>query len=115
VARSEAKTTATSAAAESGTSTTPAAAQPETSRESEKAEDRGRNRDSELRPNESDRRDHRLESQAVPPSPLPLPLPEPPVKPDAEAKPVGSEARNGEATATTKMWATLNFILLMLR
>ncbi|XP_008651818.1 uncharacterized protein [Zea mays] len=103
VARSEAKTTATSAAAESGTSTTPAAAQPETSRESEKAEDRGRNRDSELRPNESDRRDHRLESQAVPPSPLPLPLPEPPVKPDAEAKPVGSEARNGEATATTKI------------
>lgn len=113
MARSEAKTTATSAAAESGTSTTPAAAQPETSRESEKAEDRVRNRDSELRPNESDRRDHRLESQAVPPSPLPLP--EPSVKLDAEAKPVGSEARNGEATATTKMWATLNFILLMLR
>ena len=107
MARSEAKT-ATSVAAESGTSTAPAAAaQHETSREPEKTEDRGRNRDSELRPSESDRRDHRLESQAEPPAPS--------VKPDAEAKPVGSEARNGEATATTKMWATLNFILLMLR
>lgn len=109
MARSEAKT-ATSVAAESGTSTAPAAAaQHETSREPEKTEDRGRNRDSDLRPSESDRRDHRLESQAEPPAPAPS------VKPDAEAKPVGSEARNGETTATTKMWATLNFILLMLR
>ncbi|CAD6217539.1 unnamed protein product [Miscanthus lutarioriparius] len=99
VARSDAKMV-TSVAAESGTSTAPAAAaQHETSREPEKTEDRGRNRDSELRPSESDRRDHRLESQAEPPAPLPAPS----VKPDAEAKPVGSEARNGETTATTKI------------
>ncbi|ONM24587.1 Protein TIME FOR COFFEE [Zea mays] len=92
VARSEAKM-ATSAATESGTSTAPAAVQLETLRKPEKTED------SELRPSEPDRRNHSLESQAE----LPASLPAPSVKPDAEAKPVGSEARNGEATATTKI------------
>ncbi|KAJ1291519.1 hypothetical protein BS78_02G321400 [Paspalum vaginatum] len=100
VARSEAKAS-TSAAAESGTSAAPAAAQLETSRELDKAEDHGRSRDSELRPSESDRRDHKLESLAEPPATAPAPAPS--VKPDAEATPVGSEARNGEATATTKI------------
>jgi hypothetical protein len=94
---------ATSAATESGTSTAPAAVQLETLRKPEKTED------SELRPSEPDRRNHSLESQAE----LPASLPAPSVKPDAEAKPVGSEARNGEATATTKMWATSYFILLI--
>ncbi|ONM24583.1 Protein TIME FOR COFFEE [Zea mays] len=84
---------ATSAATESGTSTAPAAVQLETLRKPEKTED------SELRPSEPDRRNHSLESQAE----LPASLPAPSVKPDAEAKPVGSEARNGEATATTKI------------
>ncbi|WVZ66417.1 hypothetical protein U9M48_015636 [Paspalum notatum var. saurae] len=103
VARSEAKTS-TSAAAESGASATAAAAQLETSREPDKTEDHGRSRDSELRPSESDQRDHRLESLAEPPAPAPsVKPPAPSVKPDAEATPVASEARNGEATATTKI------------
>ncbi|KAL6657754.1 hypothetical protein ACP70R_005534 [Stipagrostis hirtigluma subsp. patula] len=95
VARSEAKPS-TSAAAESGNSTVPAAAQPEASREPEKTEDRSRSRDSELRASESDRRDHRPENRPEPP-------PAPSGKPDGEAAPVGSEARNGEPTATTKI------------
>jgi hypothetical protein len=94
-ARSEGKTS-TSAAAESGSSAAPAAAQLETSRDPEKIEDRGRSRDPELRPSESDRRDHRPESRTEPPA-------APSGKPDGEATPVGSEARNGEATATTKI------------
>jgi hypothetical protein len=106
-ARSEGKTS-TSAAAESGSSAAPAAAQLETSRDPEKIEDRGRSRDPELRPSESDRRDHRPESRTEPPA-------APSGKPDGEATPVGSEARNGEATATTKMWASWIFILLVLR
>lgn len=106
-ARSEGKTS-TSAAAESGTSAAPAAAQLEISREPEKVEDHGRSRDPELRPSESDRRDHRPENRTEPPA-------APSGKPDGEATPVGSEARNGEATATTKMWASWNFILLVLR
>ncbi|CAL5072062.1 unnamed protein product [Urochloa decumbens] len=93
--RSEGKTS-TSAAAESGSSATPAAAQLEPSREPEKIEDRGRTRDPELRPSESDRRDHRPESRSEPPA-------VPSGKPDGEATTVGSEARNGEATATTKI------------
>lgn len=94
--RSEGKTS-TSAAAESGISAAaPAAAQLETSREPEKMEDRGRSRDPELRPSESDRRDHRSESRTEPPA-------APSCKQDGEATPVGSEARNGEATATTKI------------
>nr|CAB3458375.1 unnamed protein product [Digitaria exilis] len=94
-ARSEGKTS-TTAAAESGTSAIPAAAQLETSREPEKLEDHGRSRDPELRASESDRRDHRPESRTEPPA-------APSGKPDGEATPVGSEARNGEATATTKI------------
>ncbi|KAG2646293.1 hypothetical protein PVAP13_2KG499800 [Panicum virgatum] len=94
-ARSEGKTS-TSAPAERGTSAAPAATQLETSRELEKIEDRGRSRDPELRPSESDRRDHRPESRTEPPA-------APSGKPDGEATPVGSEARNGEATATTKI------------
>jgi hypothetical protein len=61
-ARSEGKTS-TSTAAESGTSAAPAAAlQFETPKEIQKIEDRGRSRDPDLRPSESDRRDHRSES-----------------------------------------------------
>ncbi|CAL5086042.1 unnamed protein product [Urochloa decumbens] len=93
--RSEGKTS-TSAAAESGSSATPAAAQLEPSREPEKIEDRSRSRDPELRPSESDRRDHRPESRTEPPA-------APSGKLDGEATTVGSEARNGEATATTKI------------
>ncbi|CAN6212049.1 unnamed protein product [Urochloa humidicola] len=93
--RSEGKTS-TSAAAESGNSATLAAVQLEPSREPEKIEDRGRSRDPELRPSESDRRDQRAESRAEPPA-------APSGKPDGEATTVGSEARNGEATATTKI------------
>lgn len=109
VARSEAKAS-TSAAAESAASTTPAAAQVDVPREAGKTEeDRGRSKDSALRTCESDRRDHRPESRPEPPT-------APSVKPDGEATLVGSEAaRNGEATATTKMWASLIFILLLLR
>ncbi|XP_062189087.1 protein TIME FOR COFFEE-like isoform X2 [Phragmites australis] len=95
VARSEAKTS-TPAAAESGTSSAPASTQLEASREPEKMEDRSRSRDSELRASESDRWDHKLESRAEPP-------PVPSGKPGGEATPMGSEARNGEATATTKI------------
>jgi hypothetical protein len=107
-ARSEGKTS-TSTAAESGTSAAaPAAAQLETPKELEKIEDRGRSRDPELRPSESDRRDHRSESQTEP-------LAAPSGKLDREATPMGSEARNGEATATTKMWASWIFILFVLQ
>ncbi|KAK3127447.1 hypothetical protein QOZ80_7AG0573430 [Eleusine coracana subsp. coracana] len=97
-ARSEAKAS-TSAPPESGASTAPvAAAQVDAPREPEKTEDRGRSRDSEHRPSESDRRDHRPESRLEPPPAAPS------GKPDGEAAPVGSEsARNGEATATTKI------------
>ncbi|TVU38340.1 hypothetical protein EJB05_11703 [Eragrostis curvula] len=96
--RSEAKASTSAAAAESGASTAPAAAaQLDAPREADKAEDRGRSRDSELRASESDRRDHRPESRPEPPAP-------PSGKAEAEATPVGSEAaRNGEATATTKI------------
>ncbi|CAN6183863.1 unnamed protein product, partial [Urochloa humidicola] len=104
--RSEGKTS-TSAAAESGSSAAPAATQLEPSREPEKIEDRGRSRDPELRPSESDRRDHRPESRTEPPA-------APSGKQDGEATTVGAEARNGEATATTKMWASWIFILLVL-
>ncbi|KAM0913905.1 hypothetical protein ACQ4PT_011854 [Festuca glaucescens] len=92
VTRSDAKMSV-SAVAESGTSTTTAGAQQEASREAEKREDH-RGRDPELRVSESDRRDQRPESRAEPPAP--------PGKPDGEAAPVGSEARNGEATTVTK-------------
>jgi hypothetical protein len=106
--RSEAKTS-TSAAAESGASTAPAAAQVDAPREAEKTMDRGRARDSELRTSESDRRDYRPENR-------PEPAPAPSGKPDGEATLVGSEAaRNGEATAATKRWASWIFILLVLR
>ena len=97
VTRSDSKTSV-SAVAESGASTTATAgAQQEVSREPEKREDH-RGRDPELLVSESDRRDQRPESRAEPPAP--------PGKPDGEAAPVGTEARNGgEATTATKRWA----------
>jgi hypothetical protein len=96
--RSDAKASV-SAVAESGASTTTAAgAQQEASREAaEKRGEEHRGRDPELRISESDRRDQRPESRAEPPAL--------PGKPDVEAAPVGSEARNGEATTATKRWA----------
>jgi hypothetical protein len=94
VTRSDAKTSV-SAVAESGASTA-TGAQQEASREPEKREDH-RGRDPELRVAETDRRDQKPESRAEPPVP--------PGKPDGEAAPVGSEARNGEATTATKRWA----------
>uniref|UniRef100_A0ACD5V0L0 Uncharacterized protein n=1 Tax=Avena sativa TaxID=4498 RepID=A0ACD5V0L0_AVESA len=92
VTRSDSKTSV-SVVAESGTSTATAGAQQEASREPEKREDH-RGRDPELRPSDSDRRDQRPESRAEPPAP--------PGKPDGDAAPVGSEAKNGEATTATK-------------
>uniref|UniRef100_A0A453B8M5 Protein TIME FOR COFFEE n=1 Tax=Aegilops tauschii subsp. strangulata TaxID=200361 RepID=A0A453B8M5_AEGTS len=97
VARSDAKPSVL-AVAESGASSTAAAtagAQQESTREPEKREDH-RGRDPELRASESDRRDPGPESsRAEPPAAA--------VKPDGEAAaPVGSEARNGEATTATK-------------
>lgn len=105
-ARSDAKPSV-SAVAESGGSSTAAAtagAQQEATREPEKREDH-RERDPELRASESDRRDHGPESRAEPPAP--------PVKPDGEAAaPVGSGARNGEATTATKRWAIWIFYII---
>ncbi|KAF2923513.1 hypothetical protein DAI22_07g197800 [Oryza sativa Japonica Group] len=94
--RSEAKASV-SAATDSGTTTATAGAQHEAMREQEKREDH-RSRDSELRPGESDRRDHRPESRAEPTPPA-----QPSGKPDGESAAVVSEARNGEATAATKI------------
>uniref|UniRef100_A0A0D9X0K6 Protein TIME FOR COFFEE n=1 Tax=Leersia perrieri TaxID=77586 RepID=A0A0D9X0K6_9ORYZ len=91
--RSEAKASV-SAATDSGITTATAGAQHESSREPEKREDH-RSRDLKLRPGESDRRDHRPESRTEqPPSSN---------KPDGESAAVASEARNGEATAATKI------------
>ncbi|KAF0905931.1 hypothetical protein E2562_008955 [Oryza meyeriana var. granulata] len=95
--RSDAKASV-SAATDSGTTTATAGAQQEASREPEKREDH-RNRDSELRAGESDRRDHRPESRAEPTPPTP-----PSSKPDGESAAAVSEAGNGgEATAATKI------------
>jgi hypothetical protein len=103
--RSEAKASV-SAATDSGTTTATAGAQHEAMREQEKREDH-RSRDSELRPGESDRRDHRPESRAEPTPPA-----QPSGKPDGESAAVVSEARNGEATAATKMWVLLDFYII---
>ncbi|XP_040381937.1 protein TIME FOR COFFEE isoform X2 [Oryza brachyantha] len=94
--RSEAKASV-SAATDSGTTTATAGAQHEASREPEKREDH-RIRDSELRAGESDRRDRRTESRPEPPAPAPSSS-----KPDGESAAVAPEARNGEATAATKI------------
>lgn len=112
VARSDSKTPV-SAVAESGASTTAPAtvgAQQEVARELEKRGEDHRGRDPELRASEPDRRDHGPESQSR------VEPPAPPVKPGGEAAaaaPVGSEARNGEATTATRRWAIWIFFILL--